>query len=57
MSRSTKWLQKKRLELSTLQEEAEKLRQLTANSADEAISSELEVLENKFSSALEVEAK
>ena len=57
MSKSTKWLQKKRLEVSTLQEEAEKLRQLAAGAAVEAISSELEVFEDKLSSALEAEAK
>ena len=57
MSRSTKWLQNKGLELLRLQEEAEKMRQVAADAADEVLTSELEVLEEKLSSALEAEAK
>ena len=55
ISISTKWLHKKRLELSTLQEEAKKMRELAADAADEAMSSELRDDEAKLSSALEAE--
>ena len=55
MLRSTKWLRKKRLELSFLQEEAKKMRQLAAYAADKAILSKLQVL--KLNSAAQWKQK
>ena len=56
MSRSTQWLQKKKHELSTLEEEAESLCKVVCDGTGE-IPQELMVLEDKICSALETEAK